>query len=358
MKAAVLQNNQLVIRNVADPVPGSGDVLVKTQACGVCGSDLHVLHYCDAVLNGFRQGGVPIDFDPAPGVILGHEYCAEIVDYGPGTEKKLKPGTRVSSIPYIVNDRIFEHVGYSNRYPGGFGEYMLLPESLLVPVPDNLSSDIASLAEPLTVGVHAVDRAEMKGDEVPIVIGCGTIGLMVILALKAKGIGPIVAADFSPYRRELAAKLGADVVVDPAEQSPYQSWVEVAAPGGYRIDSPNALFGTGPKPRPCVVFECVGVPGVIQQMFASAPPRSRLIVVGVCMQPDEIQPSIGLFKQMDMRFSFIYSTQEFTEAVHLLAEGKVDAAPMVTGRVSVDELPGIIGELGNPEAHCKVVVTY
>lgn len=339
-------------------MPREGDVLVKSLACGVCGSDLHVLHYCDAVLEGFRRGGVPIDFDPAPGVILGHEYCAEIVDFGPGTEKKLKRGTRVTSIPYIVNNQVFEHVGYSNIYPGGFGEYMILPESLLIPVPDNLPNDLAALAEPLTVGVHAVDRAGMTGNEVPIVLGCGTIGLMVILALKAKGIGPVVAVDFSPFRRGLAARLGADIVVNPAEQSPYQSWVEVAAPDGYRIDGPEALFGVGVQPRPCVVFECVGVPGLIQQMFNGAPPRSRLVIVGLCMQPDEIHPSIGLFKQMDLRFSFIYHTEEFAEAVQMLADGRVDGSAMITGRVAVEALPEMIAELGDPEKHAKLVVQF
>lgn len=131
---------------------------------------------------------------------------------------------------------------------------------------------VASLTEPLAVALHAVNRGALGDDDVPIVIGCGPIGLAVISVLKMRGIGPVIAADSSPARRALAAELGADIVVDPRETSPYDSWREVAAVSDpARFGRQTALFPTLPF-RPSVVFECVGVPGVIQQVLVAPPP--------------------------------------------------------------------------------------
>lgn len=221
MKAVVMRDRQLLVDSIADPVPAQGEVLVKTLACGICGSGLHMFHHCELVLSNFKRGNLPIDFDTQQDVVFGHEFCGEILDHGPGGDRKLKVGTKVCSLPFVIRDNLFHHVGYSNLYPGGYGEQMVLAEQMLMPVPGDLPADIAALTEPLTVATHAVNRAQLVGDEVPVVVGCGPIGLAVIAVLKSRGIGPIVASDFSPKRRALAEKMGADVVVNPAEQSPY-----------------------------------------------------------------------------------------------------------------------------------------
>jgi threonine dehydrogenase-like Zn-dependent dehydrogenase len=359
MKAVVMQDAALKVEDLADPEPGPGEALVKTLACGICGSDLHMLHQCDDVLSGFQRGGMPLDFDASAGIVFGHEYCAEILDYGAAAQKKLKPGTRVCSIPYIISDRNFEHVGYSNHYPGGYGEKMILPEQLLIPVPGDLPSDIAALTEPLAVGAHAVARAGLAGDEVPVVIGCGPIGLAVIIALKASGAGPVVASDFSPLRRRMAEKLGADVVVDPAKHSPYQSWVEVAAPPDYDPQGGLALFGLGPQPRPCVVFECVGVPGMIQQAIAGGPPKfTRVVVVGVCMQSDVIEPIVGMGKEMNIHWAFGYTSEEFADTLHGLADGRIEAGALITSSVGPEDVADAFEALGDPESEVKVMIEF
>ncbi len=359
MKAVVMQDATLQVHSLADPEPGPGEALVKTLACGICGSDLHMLHNCELVLEGFQYGGIPMNFNPAGGIVFGHEYCAEIMDYGAGAERKLKPGTRVCSIPYILSDKGFEHVGYSNHYPGGFGEKMILPENLLIPVPGDLPSDLAALTEPLAVGTHAVSRANLAGDEIPIVIGCGPIGLAVIIALKAKGSGPIVAADFSAKRRDLAEKLGADIVVDPATDSPYQSWIDVAAPEHYDPQSAYAMFGVGPQPKPCVVFECVGIPGMIQQIMSKAPPHlTRLVVVGVCMQTDSIEPIICLAKESNLHYSFGYTMEEFSSTLHGLADGRIVADALITSTVDQEGVAEAFEMLGNPENQVKVMISF
>lgn len=358
MKAVVMRDKQLHVESLAAPEPGPGEVLVKTLACGICGSDLHMFHHCQHVLANFKRGNIPIAFDDRQPVVFGHEYCAEILDHGPGCDKRLKAGTRVCSLPFVISPQAFHHIGFSNRYPGGYGEQMVLAEPLLVPVPGDLPADIAALSEPLTVAAHAANRARLDGSEVPVVIGCGPIGLALIAILKARGIGPVVAADFSPARRALAERMGADVVVDPAQQSPYASWLEVAAPAGHDISGPMALLGLGPQAKPCVVFECVGVPGLIQQVIQHAPPRTRLIVVGVCMESDRIEPLIAIGKEMNVHFSFGYSYQEFAQTLHALADSSLDAAPMITRRVTLDGVGEAFAALAQPDQQAKIIITY
>ena len=358
MKAVVMRDKKLEVASIADPVPAQGELLVKTLACGICGSDLHMFHHCEPVLATFKRANLPIDFDVKQDVVFGHEFCGEILDHGPGSNKQLKVGTKVCSLPFVITDKQFHHIGYSNQYPGGYGEQMVLAEQMVMPVPGDLPADIAALTEPLTVAAHAVNRAQLAGDEVPVVVGCGPIGLAVIAILKSRGIGPVVASDFSPRRRALAEKMGADVVVNPAEQSPYRSCLEVAAPEGYDINGPMALLGLGPQPHPCVVFECVGIPGMIQQVIQNAPPRSRLIVVGLCMETDKIEPAVAIGKEANVHFSFGYTGEEFHQTLHALADGKLDGAPLITGKVDMVGVKGAFDTLAKPDEHAKIMITF
>jgi threonine dehydrogenase-like Zn-dependent dehydrogenase len=246
----------------------------------------------------------------------------------------------------------------------------------MLPVPNGLPGDVATLTEPMAVGWHAVRRGEVRKRSVGIVIGCGPIGLAVILCLKAKGVQAIVAADFSPGRRALAAKCGADIVVDPAESSPYE------AGNGYDhlADAPAAFelavgtreklerlpvgwwhawrlgeaLGAGPKYP--VVFECVGAPGVIDSIIEGAPLFSRVVVVGVCVGPDTITPAMAINKEIDLRFVLAYTPLEFRDTLHMLSEGKIDARPLITGTVGLDGVDSAFAALGDPEAHAKILI--
>ncbi len=155
---------------------------------------------------------------------MAHEICVEVLDFGPDCQRRFKPGQKVCALPMMLGPGWRRTVGYSNDYNGGYGEYMLLKEALLLLVPDNLTADLAVLTEPVAVGLHAVEMAQVAPGAVPLVIGCGPVGLAVIVALKMKGLGPVLAADFSAQRRELAIAMGADQVIDPAARSPYDNW--------------------------------------------------------------------------------------------------------------------------------------
>ncbi|TAJ32327.1 MAG: alcohol dehydrogenase [Reyranella sp.] len=335
MRAAVFRSGGMMVAEVPEPVPAAGQVLVKTLCCGICGSDLHYAKHAVHMTELSKRvpGRAPLDL--SRDVVFGHEFCGEVLDYGPGTERKLKAGTLVCSMPVIPQAEGHRTVGYSNDFPGGFGERMVLAESLLLAVPNGLSAEHAALTEPLAVGIHAVEKADLKEGDQPLVIGCGPVGLAAIVGLRLKGVHPIIAADFSPKRRELAAKMGADIVIDPKKESPY------------------AKLAAG---RRAVIFECVGVPGLLQQVFEAAPKDARVVVAGVCMEPDRIEPLFGILKELSVQFVLGYTPEEFARCLRLLAEGQVEADALITGKVGLDGVKGAFEELANPERHTKILV--
>lgn len=358
MRAVVMQNSALRTDTVPLPVPARGEVLVKTLACGICGSDLHCVAHGQRLIDSTRAvSGIEL-FDTAQPVVMGHEICAEVVDHGPGARKVHRAGTRVVAPPFLLRERPVT-LGFGGpETPGGFAEYMLLSEDLMLPVPPDVPDDVATLGEPLAVAIHAVNRGRVDADDVPIVIGCGPIGLAIIAVLKMRGIGPIVAADFSPSRRRMAERMGADVVVDPRATSPYDSWRQMAATDDpARIARQTPMF-PGFAFRQAVVFECVGVPGLIQQVLAGAPPCSKVVVAGLCMEPDVFQPTYAILKEIDLAFCIAYTPQEFAEAFSAIAEGRLDVAPLVTGHVGLDGVGDAFRRLADPESDVKIIVTH
>lgn len=356
MRAAVMRDAALVVDNIDAPVPGSGEVLVKTLACGICGSDLHALKHAPAMVAASKESGGSFQMDLSRDIVMGHEFCAEILDFGPDTNRTLKPGQRVCSVPMTVRGGEAMSVGYSHRVPGGYAENMVLFEPLLLPVPNGLETRLAALTEPMAVGRHAVEMARPSRGEIPLVIGCGPVGLAVIAALRQRGIGPVIAADFSPARRRLAEVMGADVVIDPSQHSPYERWSDMASRDEQGEPVPaNPLTGR-PIYRPGVFFECVGVPGVIESMMTGAQRGCRIVVVGVCMEQDSIRPFTAINKELNLQFVLGYTPEEFAATLHSIAEGELDVAPLVTGEVGIDEVPQAFLDLADPEAHAKILV--
>jgi threonine dehydrogenase-like Zn-dependent dehydrogenase len=312
-------------------------------------------------------------------IVFGHEFCGEVAEHGTGCRQSSPPGTHVVALPLLRSGGGVDMVGLSPHAPGAYAEQVLVQESLMMPVPNGLPPDVAALTEPLAVGWHAVRRGEVRKRDVAIVIGCGPIGLAVILALKARGVRTIVASDYSPGRRALASACGAGVVIDPAQESPF------AAGDGHRhlTDMPAAmelvldtreklerlpigwwhLWRLGEKlgaaPKHPVIFECVGVPGVIERIIDGAPLFSRLVVVGVVVGADEITPAMAVNKEIDLRFAFAYSPLEFRDTLHMLAEGKLDPGPLITGTVGLDGVDAAFAALGGADAapnHAKILI--
>ena len=338
MRASVLRNGRMVLRDdVAEPVPGPGQVLVEVKACGICGSDLHFAKHGDQMVKLTREmkgmpveGGLPVDV--SDDVFMGHEFSAEVLEAGPGTEAP-SPGTVVTSLPVLLSAKGFEPILSSNTTIGGYAERMLLSAPLLLRIPNGLDPRHASLTEPMAVGLHAVNKSAIQPGEAALVIGCGPIGLAIIAALSHRGVENIAAADYSQIRRELATTMGAHQTVDPAQGSPFD------------------------EVKPAVIFEAVGIPGIVNDVMRRAPMGTRLIVAGVCLEPDTVLPLFGIAKELNVQFVNAYGHTEFAESLRAIAEGEIDVAPIITGEVGLDGVGAAFDDLAKPDEHCKILVT-
>jgi len=336
MRAALMQRGKIWVDTVPDPVPQTGEVLVKTHACGICGSDLHAARHTEAFVNTSREAGGAFKLTTFDPVVLGHEFSAEIVDYGPDTPHDLPVGQLVCSVPMLARAHPLA-VGYSAEVPGGFGEYMVLSRSLLLPVPNGTPDTHAALTEPMAVGLHAVNKARLGGNEAILVLGCGPVGLAIITALRQRGAGPIVAADYSPRRRELALGQGAHVAIDPTDGSAFDA---------HEIKRSDDV----------VIFECIGVPGSIDKIFLAAPRNARIVVVGVCLEMDHSRPLIAINKELSVQYVLGYTLDEFGRTLRNIADGSFDVAPLITARVGLDAVAGSFEALRDPERHAKILV--
>ncbi len=356
MRAVVARRGALVCDEIPELEPGPGQVLVKTLSCGICGSDLHALHHLDRMVDLERRagGGLTAGLDPSRDVVFGHEFCAEILDFGPGSAKSLKAGTRVVAMPVMMGPAGPATIGYSTDYPGGYAERMLLAEAMLLAIPNGLSDSHAAMTEPFAVGAHAVARAALDEPGAALVVGCGPVGLAVIAALKARGYGPVIAADFSQARRRMAERLGADIIVDPARESPHDRWRDVGV-WTTGLEQTLARMG-GQTVKRAIIFECVGVPGMLQKLIEAAPAGSQIIVAGVCMDPDVVEPFLAIVKQIDFRFVFGYTPEEFAATLRDIAEGRLDVAPVITDSVGLEGVAGAFAALADPERQVKIVV--
>jgi threonine dehydrogenase-like Zn-dependent dehydrogenase len=376
MKSVICHRGQLSVVDRPAPVPAKGQALLKVLRCGICGSDLHARHHCDSWHDLMKKTGYDNFMRSDEQVVFGHEFCGEVLDHGPGSVRKIKAGTRVCALPLIRKNGAIDAIGLSERSPGAYAEQIVVDESMMIPVPNGLDAERAALTEPMAVAWHAVRRGEVKKKDVAIVVGCGPVGLGVICALKAMGVQTIVASDFSPGRRALAAKCGANGVVDPANESPYANWKEFGFLGGLNdglsllVESRDKLgklpvpwwhtwrlaeaLGLAPK-RP-VIFECVGAPGVLQNIIDGAPLTSRVVVAGICMKTDEIQPAVAINKEIDLRFVIAYTPLEYRDALHAIADGRLNVAPMITGTVGLGGVEAAFSALGDPERHAKILI--
>jgi threonine dehydrogenase-like Zn-dependent dehydrogenase len=373
MKAVVCHRTELTVADVPDPRPARGQLLLKVLRCGICGSDLHARHHADELQSAAAATGYAEAMGPDDTVVMGHEFVGEVID----SRKGFSSGDRVVALPIRRADGRVHPTGLSRFAPGAYAEQVVVEASLAMKVPDELSTDHAALTEPMAVALHAVRRGEVGAKQVAVVIGCGPIGLGVISMLKATGVRTVVASDLSAERRRLARACGADVVVDPRTDDPWTAYdtsgyvTEAAQMFDLALGSMEKLRMVpfvpwwhvmhaaeiaGAMPEGPVVFECVGVPGVIDEIIAKAPLASRVVVVGVTMAPDTIRPAIAINKEIDLRFVIAYTPREFRDALHLLAEGKVNADALITGRVGLKGVDAAFGLLGDAGKHAKILV--
>ncbi len=355
MRAVVCTNAELEVVDRPEPEPGRGQVRLEVLRCGICGSDLHARHGIDEWADLAARAGYDRFGRSDEPIVFGHEFCGEVAEYGPKCARATsRPGRRSSRCRCCAAASGVDTVGLSVHAPGAYAEQVLVEESLMLPVPNGLAPDVAALTEPMAVAWHAVRRGEVGKRHVAIVIGCGPVGLGVILMLKAKGVRTVVASDFSPgppragdgLRRRRRRRPGADASPFTARgrRTGHLTRHPVGARAGRRHDReararcPSAGGTRGgwprrsaPMPKHPVIFECVGVPGVIESIIDGAPLFSRVVVVGVCVGTDQFTPAMAINKEIDLRFVVGYTPLEFRDTLHMLADGKVDPRPLITG---------------------------
>ena len=342
MQAMVLRGTSLTVEEWPRPTPGPGEVLVRVLAAGICGSDVHAASHLEAMMAETGPTSWYAKVDLTQGVVMGHEFVAEVVEVGPDVDE-WSPGDRVVKAPARETTRPFPSrmaSAYSSELNGAFADHMVLWEPVLLGVPDNISVEVAATTEPCSVARHATHEAKIDQGERALIMGAGPIGLMAMLWLKHDGVELVAISDPVPERRELAADLGADLVLDPSDPA-FASDLESA-------------FGAGPD----VVFDCVGIPGIIRQAMDAVRPAGRVIVVGVCMEEDRFLPFVGINKALTITFSVAYTRAEFEETLAAFSSGAVDTTPLVSRTVDLGDLPAEFDRMASgAQADCKVLVS-
>ncbi len=319
------------VDEVAEPDPGSGDVVVRIAGCGICGSDLSYIH-----MGGLAgPSGAPM--------CLGHEM-AGVVDWVGADVATARVGDRVVVQPGSDD---MDRIG-NGASVGGLTPLLLVTEAdrgRLHHVPDGLPLDVAALAEPLAVGMRAADQAEVQPGEGVAVFGCGPIGLAAIATLVDRGHRRVVAVDLSATRLDLARELGAQAALDPTE---VDIWEELARLHG------TAAFLFGPTPATAAFIEASGSPGVIGDILDHGPVGGRLSVVALHYQPIPTNFLVVLMKQFTIRGSMEYPAR-FDDAIDLL--GRRDLSFLITHRFTLARFGEAIDLLGASKDCGKVLVT-
>lgn len=341
MKAAVFRGlgRPLSIEEVPLPQAGAGELVLRVHYCGVCGSDLHSTH--------------PGVFVVKDGTVLGHEFSGEIVESG---SPQWKVGERVTALPnnacsgcladghreckeglgmVCPHNRL---TGFSPNRPGALAEYIKVPVGQALRLPGAVGEQEGAMIEPLAVGLHAVQAGRVGLGERVLVVGAGPIGLAVAAFARQAGATHVVVSELAPGRREMATRFGATALIDPARE-------EVAA-----------AFMREAGGSPDVIFECVGVAGLIAQCVDLAPPRGRIVVVGVCATEDRFIPQRAMARELEIRFVMGYAKAEWQRVLQLIDAGRIDPAPMVTDIVDLDGLPAAFEALRRPGGQIKLLV--
>ncbi|WP_327399206.1 alcohol dehydrogenase catalytic domain-containing protein [Streptomyces sp. NBC_01288] len=340
MRAAYVLDGELLVGEVDKPTPGDGQVLVRIRACAICASDLHFLRGGKKMVELSRElGGPYASLDLEKKVVLGHEFVGEIVEYGPNSREALKVGARVVSVPVVMTSSGHSVIGFDNNYPGGFSEYAVLDENFVLEVPENVDDDLAALVEPLAVGLEHARSGEPSVDDVAVVVGCGAIGLGVIAGLKLAGVSAVVAVDFSESRRQLALEMGAAVAIDPRERSPYEPIPEL---DGRRVT---------------LVYECVGVKGLLNEIINSVGYNTKIVMGGYSMEAEEIYIFTAQNKHLKVYFASGETPDDMALALKSIADGTTDVRPWLSpGRIGLSGLKRALEDSTHPSAPIRTIV--
>ncbi len=331
MRAVVMQglHQPLTLETVDDPTPQAGEVVVKVGRCGICGSDLHMTE------------------DPAYGInkgdVLGHEFAGEVVALGKGAEG-LKIGDLVSVIPLKSCGHCASctsgEVAWCDAFGlqgGGYAEYAVTKPNQCIRLPQSASLADGAIIEPLAVALHGVNMSGMKPGDKVLILGAGPIGLAVAFWARRKGASDVIIQDLASFQEARALEMGATAFcVSPDDP----------------IGSVEQMLGT----KPDIVFECVGVPGLIAQAVEQVRKRGTICLLGLCTRPDTFNSFAMLSKEVRLITSAFFTRQEYEEALDALDAGAAEPRALVTDTISLADTPARFEALRKRTHECKVLI--
>ena len=343
MRAVVLRGGELTVRETADPVPGQGDLLLKTLSTAICASDVHFMDHPELGIDDPTGRSL---YDPDRDIVMGHEFVGEVIGHGPGCGDAFPVGTRVTSMPIRLVDGGAGGLRIIGQHPeaqGSFGELLVVPEAAARVVEGNVSSDAIALVDCFAVGEFYVRASNLQPGEVPIVIGAGAVGLSAVAALSSRGIEPIIVSDLQADRRKLAQTgFGAHVLVDPTERSVFDVFREVRAR--------HNLGGSA------VVFECVGASGLIDRIVAEAEFLTRIYCAGGWYTGDTLSVTEATRNGLTLQFGGGPMPQDWYGVLDAVVEGRLDPMPCMGRVIALDEVPDAIEDARRSQGPPRVVV--
>ncbi len=321
MKALVLEEyGRLVYREVPEPEVGPEDVLVRVEACGICGSDVHGL-----------DGSTGRRIPP---IVMGHE-AAGVVSAAGSRVKGIPEGLRVTfdstiscgtcffcrrgEINLCDNRRVLGVSCAEYRQPGAFAEYVSVPGRILYPLPENVGFNQAAMTEPLSVALHAVGRLPPLSGGAAVVVGAGTIGLMAIQCLRASGCGLIVAVDVARERLDRARALGADFALD-------------SGAADVRSEVLRLTEGRGAD----AAFEAVGIPSTFTAAMGCLRKGGALCMVGNISASVDLGLQAAVTREITL-YGSCASSGEYPACLEMMSQGTVDVDSMISATAPLSE---------------------
>ena len=337
MKASrFLGNKTFAVTDLPTPHAGPGELVLRNQVCGVCGTDVHIYH------------GEPGSADVNPPVVLGHEYSGEVVEVGKGVtgfavgdHVTVDPNIYCGHCAYCQNGKkqlcpSMEAIGVTRD--GGFAQYSRIPASQAFKLEPTVPWEAAAMAEPLACCLHGIDLAGIQVGDKVCVVGGGAIGLLMVQLAKLSGASQIVLSEPNKKRRQVGLQLGANTALDPTRPDAQEAFAQVLGGGAN------------------VVIECVGNVPAVKSAFQFAGKGATVLLFSVPKVDATFDlPLFDVYKkELTIKGSFV-NPDTHARAVALINSGKVDFDPIITHRFTLDQLPEAIA-MQMSDASIKVVV--
>ena len=337
MKASrFLGNKTFAVTDLPTPHAGPGELVLRNQVCGVCGTDVHIYH------------GEPGSADVNPPVVLGHEYSGEVVEVGEGVtgfavgdHVTVDPNIYCGHCAYCQNGKkqlcpSMEAIGVTRD--GGFAQYSRIPASQAFKLEPTVPWEAAAMAEPLACCLHGIDLAGIQVGDKVCVVGGGAIGLLMVQLAKLSGASQIVLSEPNEKRRQVGLQLGANAALDPTRPDAQEAFAQVLDGGAN------------------VVIECVGNVSAVKSAFQFAGKGATVLLFSVPKVDATFDlPLFDVYKkELTIKGSFV-NPDTHARAVALINSGKVDFDPIITHRFTLDQLPEAIA-MQMSDASIKVVV--